>query len=272
MNHEQALSFLSSIYPGKDWEFRGIENKVLFFDATTPVVNEEDDYEQVYLTKNKNGWEILVDHDTKHSSPYKQPYDLAYDVDHFSNDTVGVNNSVGFDQYTYRYYGSPSQKYVSQFTNKKQHFLQVVNDGMDCNLAKGQRSTFELSKQLNFDKLVNEVHATHENLLTNYFNYIAHRICVLFDNVEESSIFDGIVASNFDDSLSDMLVVLNKIKESNSKAGYPVKLHPKFIVDVKSNITELKKEIADIHQLTNMQNKQINDVCKQLLNCMKQYK
>lgn len=274
MNYDQPLKFLTTLYPHKSWQFRRMEGKFFFFDNI--VLDEEkggeeqEDYEQVYIVNKNGNWEILVNYDKKYTSPYKQPYDLADHLQDFSNDTVGVLNSVGIDQYSYRYFGSKSQKYINQFKNKEEHFLQIVQDGFDCSLPKGNRSTYELSKEIDFDKMTLEMHNHHENLLLNYFNYMAHHVCVLLSNCEEN-MYESIVSVNCNDSIIDMLSVLDKIKTANQKVGYAVKLNPQFLVNVKSNIEDMKNELNH-EDLTTLENKQANAVLKNIMNEIKLYK
>jgi len=241
---------------------------MFFFFDTIDSEENEDDYEQIYLIHKKNGWEIIYDLDKGYSSHYKQPYDLSYDIENFNNHTkkVDVLNSIGQDQYSYRYAGSTSQNYLDQFsTSKTQHFLQIINDGLDCSLPKGVRSTFDLLKDIDFEKLTIDMHLTHENLLLNYFSYIAHRLCVLFEHVEYPYIYDLIATSNFDDSIVDMLFVLDKIKNANKKAEYPLNLNSSFIFDISNNISDLQRDIELTCDLTKKQHKEIDKNFKKLL-------
>lgn len=245
MKQEQAHDFLNQMYPDKTWQFRGMENKAYFFDCVTEKDNaeNEDDYEQMYLVCKKGNWEIIINHENKYSSPYKQPYNLANDLESFNDNQVGVKNSVGFDQYYYRYYGSTSQNYVEKLDNPENHFVQIIKDGLDISLPKGKRSTYELSKYIDFDKLTVTSHLNHENLLLDYYSYIEHRLCVLFSYEDENQLYKSICSNNYDDSIKDMLCVLEKIKNANLTQKYEVKLNPSLIGDIKHNISALKLEI-----------------------------
>lgn len=262
LTHEHGISFLSKLYQEKNWQYRGQEENTLFFDT----IDGNNDYEQVYLIQGKSGFEILYDWDSGYSSPYKQPYDLSNDMANFNNDTVGTLNSIGMDQYTYRYSGSNSTDYVNKFSqDKSQHFIQIVKDGLDVSLQKGSRSTFELSSHIDFDKLTLDFNLSHENLLLNYANYIAHRICILFDYVEDLHFYDMIAKNNFDDSLVDMLFVLDKIKAANTKAGYIVQLNPSLVNNIQTNLLELQEEIKIENKFNQEQIKELDKILKKLL-------
>lgn len=270
MKVEQAHDFLTKLYPEKTWQFRGMQNKAYFFDSVTEKDDSEneDDYEQIYLVCKKGQWEVVINHENKYSSPYKQPYNLAYDLDNFNDNQVGVKNSVGFDQYNYRYYGSTSQNYVEKLGNAENHFVQVIKDGLDISLPKGQRSTYELSKHIDFDKITIQSHLKYENLLLDYYSYIDHRLCVLFSYEDENQLYNSLCASNSDDSIPDMLFVLEKIKDVNLQQKYSVKLNPTLITDIKHNIRALKLEIKQF-RFTSEQKKKMHSVLKTLHEEMK---
>lgn len=137
----------------------------------------------------------------------------------------------------------------------EEHFLLVLENTINWEQEKDNRSTFNFAQKIDFNSFVLSCHNQGINLLQSYVGYIANQI-IWFMDQDETYVPYHMGTDNFDDSLPDMVKVLANIRSGYEHNKIIVPLSKESIAEIIDGMKEAKEflEYADDESYEEMAN------------------
>ena len=125
----------------------------------------------------------------------------------------------------------------------EEKFLTVLEKTIDWDSAEKNRSTYDFSKNIDFNQFVFNCHKHNINLAQSYMSYIETQLS-FFSDLDETELPFHLNSREFDDSLPDMLEVLDKIK-----SGYQANvIMPVISAEMIQNVFRTMESVKDFLQ------------------------
>lgn len=99
------------------------------------------------------------------------------------------------------------------------HFLHVIEHGIDWSADTGQRSSYDFSRQIDFYNLV----VAQPNLYERYIDYVLHAVLL----IEQDQVWSGA-----DDCMSELSEVLDKIEKAYVSQGVKMSAEPAVLAAI----------------------------------------